>query len=129
MNPETVRMRQISIARRTLHALSRAAILGALGVLACGATPVVLSAPAAAQDEEEAPRVRKDPAGFQAWVRSFRAEALAAGVPADVFDGAFAGVRLNQRVLELDGRQFEFVTPTWDYLDRLVSAKRIAAGL
>ncbi|MGF1658391.1 MAG: lytic murein transglycosylase [Rubrimonas sp.] len=80
--------------------------------------------PVAADPAEPAPR----PASFVAWRDGFRAKARAAGVSDATFDAAFAGVGLNARVLELDGRQPEFVRPIWDYIDSAVSETRVATG-
>jgi len=65
---------------------------------------------------------------FEAWRADFRSRARAAGVSERVFDAAFAGVTPNARVLELDGRQAEFVRPIWDYLDSAVSPTRVENG-
>jgi membrane-bound lytic murein transglycosylase B len=67
-------------------------------------------------------------ADFAAWREAFRARALAAGISPQVFDAAFSGVGVNERVIELDRYQPEFVRPIWEYLDRAVSAERIAQG-
>ena len=68
------------------------------------------------------------PAEFIAWIAAFRTEALAAGVSAKTFDDAFAGVRLNQRVIELNENQPEFNRAIWDYMDSAVSSDRIKRG-
>lgn len=65
---------------------------------------------------------------FSAWKADFRQRAMAAGIKASVFDAAFAGVSVNQRVLELDRYQPEFVRPIWEYLDSAVSDTRITDG-
>ncbi len=69
----------------------------------------------------------REPA-FQAWVKRFRSRALAAGIRADVFDGAFADVRFNEEILPKDRNQAEFTQTIWQYLDHAVSDKRIANG-
>ncbi len=65
---------------------------------------------------------------FATWKAGFRTRALQAGIRGEVFDAAFAGVTVNERVLELDRYQPEFTRPIWDYLDSAVSEKRIADG-
>ena len=40
----------------------------------------------------------------------------------------FAGVKLNQRVIELNENQPEFSRAIWDYMDGAVSADRVARG-
>jgi membrane-bound lytic murein transglycosylase B len=68
------------------------------------------------------------PASFAEWRAGFRRRALAAGIGADVFDAAFAGVSVNETVLERDRYQPEFVRPIWEYLDSAVSESRIRTG-
>jgi len=65
---------------------------------------------------------------FEDWLAAFGAEASAQGISPLTAPQAFAGVRLNQRVLELDSRQPEFTRPVWDYLASTVSAERVATG-
>lgn len=79
---------------------------------------LTLSASAALADEP----------AFEDWLKGFRSEAAAAGIRADVIDAAFAGVIMNQRVLELNDNQPEFARSVWDYLDSAISAKRVADG-
>ena len=68
------------------------------------------------------------PADFERWVASFRAEAAAAGISAEVLDQALTGLSVNTRVYELNDNQPEFSRAIWDYLDSAVSAKRIETG-
>ena len=65
---------------------------------------------------------------FDIWLKSFRAEASAAGVSAAVMDEAFANVTINERVFELNDNQPEFSRAIWDYLDSAVSDRKIADG-
>lgn len=65
---------------------------------------------------------------FSDWLDGFRAEAAAAGVRQDVIDLAFAVVRPNTRVLELNENQPEFARAVWDYIDSALSDRRIADG-
>jgi membrane-bound lytic murein transglycosylase B len=67
-------------------------------------------------------------AGLEAWVQDFRPRALAAGVPAVVFDKAMQGVAFNPKVVERDRNQNEFSKTVWDYLDTAVSEDRVALG-
>lgn len=67
-------------------------------------------------------------ANFGQWRDAFRVRAMNAGVRAGVFDQAFAGVGVNDRVVELDGRQPEFTRAIWEYLDSAVSNSRIDNG-
>ena len=69
-----------------------------------------------------------EPADFERWLASFRAEASAAGISNDVLDQALTGLSVNERVYELNDNQPEFSRGMWDYLDSAVSAKRIEGG-
>ncbi|MEL6793876.1 MAG: lytic murein transglycosylase, partial [Pseudomonadota bacterium] len=77
-----------------------------------------------AQTTEAAPAQSAEPVqvaqltypNFAAWRADFRRRAAGAGVSGATFDRAFAGVGVNERVLELDGRQPEFTRPIWEYL-------------
>lgn len=65
---------------------------------------------------------------FGDWIDGFRGRAMAAGIAAEVLDGAFAGVEYDTSVIEKDRNQGEFTWTIWDYLDSAVSADRIANG-
>ena len=86
--------------------------------LAALALTLSLTAPAAAVTQGEMDR----------WVAGFRADALAQGIRADVFDAAFAGLTPDPKVVRLDRKQPEFVKPIWEYLKSAVSETRIANG-
>ncbi len=65
---------------------------------------------------------------FDAFLNGVRAEARRGGVSAATLQRALAGLRPNERVLELDRRQAEF-TQTWpQYRDARLSATRIENG-
>ena len=65
---------------------------------------------------------------FDAFLAAVRREAQASGVSAATLNRAFAGIRPNERVLELDRRQAEF-TQSWEaYRDGRLSQTRIDAG-
>jgi membrane-bound lytic murein transglycosylase B len=66
--------------------------------------------------------------GFDAFVAGVKAEARRAGVSEATLTRAFAGVRLNAHILELDTHQPEF-TLTWaEYRAKVVNENRIAIG-
>jgi membrane-bound lytic murein transglycosylase B len=71
---------------------------------------------------------KAEPADFERWLESFRAEAAAAGISAEVLDEALTGLSVETRVYELNDNQPEFSRAIWDYLDSAVSAKRIETG-
>ncbi|RMM42073.1 hypothetical protein ALQ78_04018 [Pseudomonas syringae pv. aptata] len=65
---------------------------------------------------------------FSEWQAGFRAQALKAGIRADVFDLAFAGVTPDMSVVKADRSQPEFSRPVWEYLDGAISAVRVRKG-
>ncbi|MFS4437198.1 lytic murein transglycosylase [Paracoccaceae bacterium GXU_MW_L88] len=65
---------------------------------------------------------------FESWRNDFRSRALSAGIRADVFDSAFAGISMDNEVVRLDGQQAEFSKQIWEYLDGAVSSDRIGTG-
>ncbi|MDP1953602.1 MAG: lytic murein transglycosylase [Polaromonas sp.] len=65
---------------------------------------------------------------FARWVADFSATARAAGISDATLQSAFKDVRFIPRVTEADSAQPEFTRAVWDYLDRAVSAQRIARG-
>jgi membrane-bound lytic murein transglycosylase B len=67
--------------------------------------------------------------GFDSFLEGVRAEARRGGVSAATLSRAFAGLRPNQRVIELDRRQPEGALSWEEYRDRImVSPTRIANG-
>lgn len=67
-------------------------------------------------------------AGFDRWVRGFRARALRQGISPGVFDAAFRGARYDADVIRRDRSQSEFTKTIWEYLDSAASAARVANG-
>lgn len=102
----------------------------AAGLIAAGCAAPRAEAPKAAAPKPAAEtRVAQlSYATFGQWRDAFRARALNAGVEPGVFDQAFAGVGVNERVVELDNRQPEFTRAIWEYLDSAVSKSRIDTG-
>jgi len=66
--------------------------------------------------------------GFDQWVRSFWPTASAAGISADTYNRAFAGLTPDASVIEKANYQPEFTKSVADYLNAAVSEKRIAKG-
>ena len=108
-----------------------------IGAAMTGASCAAPSSPSAAANASEAGAAKAEEtvevaqvvySDFPSWRRAFRARAAAAGISGATFDRAFAGVAINERVLELDGRQPEFTRPIWEYLDSAVSSSRIDNG-
>ncbi len=100
----------------------RAILCGMLGMSSASAQTILPDAP---QGEAK----MGTQTGLEAWVRGFRPRALAAGVPAAVFDAALRRVDFNPKVVERDRNQNEFSKTIWDYLDTAVSEDRVALGI
>lgn len=67
-------------------------------------------------------------ANFQSCVQSLWPAARAGGITRDTFDRAFKAMTPDPKVIEQATYQPEYVRPIGEYIDRLVSDKRIAAG-
>ncbi|MFC7474982.1 lytic transglycosylase domain-containing protein [Dankookia sp. GCM10030260] len=94
--------------------LVRRTVLG--GVAALAAVPVII------------PLARAQ-SGFDAFLEGVRAEARRGGISAATLQRAFAGLKPNQRVIELDRRQAEGFLTWEEYRDRImVNPTRIANG-
>jgi len=65
---------------------------------------------------------------FEEWQSGFRQQALQAGISAELFDQAFAGVTPDMSVIKADRSQPEFSRPVWEYLDGALSPLRIRRG-
>ena len=65
---------------------------------------------------------------FAEWQAGFRAQALQAGISAEVFDNAFAGVSPDMAVIRADRSQPEFSRPVWEYIDGALSPLRVRNG-
>ena len=73
-------------------------------------------------------RTARGQGGFDAFLEGVRTEARRGGISAGTLTRAFANIRANERVLELDRRQAEF-TQTWpQYRDARLSPARVDAG-
>lgn len=105
--------------------LIAATILASAG---CTAPRAEAPEPAAPKPVAQTQVAQLSYATFGQWRAAFRAKAIGQGVRAGVFDQAFAGVGVNDRVVELDNRQPEFTRAIWEYLDSAVSKSRIDTG-
>ena len=64
-------------------------------------------------------------AGFQAYIRGFEPQAVAAGITPDTYGRAMAGIAPLPGLAQTVQNQPEFVKPIWTYLDSAVSDRRI----
>ena len=116
---------------RTLIAGSALSIM-----VACAAEPAAptevaaTSQPAQSTAEFNVVPPEAEPAqlSFAEWRDAFRSEALQAGVSAQVFDRAFAGVTPDPSIIIADRSQPEFSRPVWQYLDGALSKQRVERG-
>lgn len=65
---------------------------------------------------------------FNSWLQEFRQRALAQGISQQALDRAFQGVRVDEKVIELDRKQPEGWMTLLEYVERTVSSKRVATG-
>ncbi len=91
--------------------------------IACGPTTVV------AQSRQPPAFSTSGNPEFDAWRDDFARRAVAAGRDPDVLGRLLAGIEPDERVIELDQRQPEFVSPVWDYVTNRVTENRISGGL
>jgi len=68
------------------------------------------------------------PVHTDVWQSEFRVKALTNGIPANLFDAAFARVAYSASTRTQYLSQAEFLRPIWAYLDDAVSASRVATG-
>ena len=105
--------------------------LGAVLALApvfAQAAATVTETPAPTKPAFQGVQVTQTQAGFEQWVKTFRAKALSRGISGKTYDRAFRGVKLNTRVIASDRKQAEFSRQIWDYLDTATSPKRVKNG-
>ncbi len=67
-------------------------------------------------------------AAFDQWRDDFARRAVARGRDSRVLARLLSGVSPDERVIELDQRQPEFVSPVWDYVNNRVTDRRINDG-
>lgn len=68
------------------------------------------------------------PDGFAAYLDGVAAEAVAAGLDEVTVTGALGAVTFQDRAIELDRDQPEFMRTFWEYVDSAVSTSRITEG-
>ena len=107
----------------------RRVILSALpALLTTGPLPAVADTPSAAFPADTGFAAFPADTRFAAFLADVRAEAIGSGIAAATVDRAFAGLRPNAKVLELDSHPPE-TTQSWDhYRATRVSDARVATG-
>lgn len=99
--------------------------LRAFRALCLGVSALAMSAASGFAAEPATPEQEMK---FHAFLSDFRAEALKAGIAADIYDRATSNIDVNPRVQELNEKQPEFVRPVWEYLASAVSDARVKRG-
>ncbi len=109
--------------------MARALILAAAAALAVACGPTSVEAQPAPAPPPPPPVFATSGNGdFDAWRDDFAARAVARGRNPAVLSQLLSGVAPDPRVIELDQRQPEFVSPVWDYVTNRVTETRIAGG-
>jgi len=67
-------------------------------------------------------------ADFQDFIESFRSQAMAQGITAEIYDRAMIGLTPNDRVVRALNTQPEFTRPIWEYIEGAISQRRIDGG-
>lgn len=121
-----------------IKSLRVASLLPLILLTACADTPAAIAndvptaaiSPAAPSQTVE-PVMAQAPvqhADFESWLSAFRDKALAAGISAELFQRAFAGMQPDHSIIEADRSQPEFSRPVWEYLDGALSPVRVRNG-
>ncbi|MGL4318085.1 MAG: lytic murein transglycosylase [Pseudomonas sp.] len=114
-------------------------LAAALLLCACAETPtptaeapLTIPPPAATPSAPRQVVAQVSPApsftSFSDWRANFRRKAMRAGIQAEVFDNAFAGIGPDQAVVDADRSQPEFTRPVWEYLEGAISPVRVRKG-
>ncbi|MEQ1708704.1 MAG: lytic murein transglycosylase [Terricaulis sp.] len=104
--------------RRSVFILAAAAL-----AIACGQSSVRAQAPPAPPSFASS-----GIAAFDAWRDDFARRAVLAGRDPAVLGRLLSGLSPDERIVELDQRQPEFVSPVWDYVTNRVTETRINGG-
>jgi membrane-bound lytic murein transglycosylase B len=102
--------------------MARALVFAALAglAIACGPSTVIAQAPPSFATSGDA--------SFDAWRDEFARRAVSRGRDPVVLGRLLSGIRPDPRIVELDQRQPEFVSPVWDYITNRVTERRITDG-
>ena len=70
----------------------------------------------------------EDPRGFQAWLESFKQEAMAQGISQGAIDSALRGIDYDPNIISRDHRQGIFQQSFEQFASRMVSTHRLKKG-
>lgn len=104
--------------------MARALVLAAVVALAVACGPSVVRAQAPQPPSFES----SGDAAFDAWRDDFARRAIERGRDPAVVGRLLSGISADPRVIELDQRQPEFVSPVWDYVNNRVTERRLNDG-
>lgn len=104
--------------------MARALILAATIALAVACGPSMVGA----QTPEPPTFTSSGNADFDAWRDDFARRAVRQGRDPAVLRRLLSGLTPDGRVIELDQRQPEFVSPVWDYVNNRVTDRRLNDG-
>jgi len=107
------------------YQMARGLILAAAVALAvaCGPTSVI------AQSVQPPSFQPSGNTAFDEWRDDFARRAVSRGRDPAVIGRLLSGIAPDERIIELDQRQPEFVSPVWDYVNNRVTTRRINDGL
>jgi lytic murein transglycosylase len=120
----------LTLPDRTTFRLARLAMLILAVLSGCASAPSASPPVSAssAQPGAASEEARSEQQRFAEWVVRFRESARAAGINEATLHEALDPVQLRPHAVQADRAQPEFTRTLWDYLDAVVSAKRIATG-
>jgi len=104
--------------------MARAIVLAAALALAVACGPSVVEAQAPQPPSFQS----SGNAEFDAWRDDFARRAVGRGRDPAVLARLLSGINPDPRVIDLDQRQPEFVSPVWDYITNRVTERRITDG-
>ncbi len=105
-----------------------AAVFAAAGAVPAHGDRPAIPVQAAVAAERPAGPARQAAGAFAPWLDAVREEARAQGIGAATLAAALGGLRPNPRVLALEARQPEFVTPVGAYIGALANREALEAG-
>lgn len=123
----------MSLTASPLSYPTRAALLSALLLALSGCASTTTDAPqqdanAASTSDAVASAPSDADQRFAQWVAGFRETARASGIDDATLHATLDKVKLRHRAVELDRSQPEFTRALWDYLEAVVSPRRVETG-
>ncbi len=109
---------------RLITCLSMASLISAQALAQGGAKDVPI--PSLKPDYEQSSSAALE--RFNDWKRDFLTRAAAKNYPPRLVEATVGRAKLQERALESNGKQAEFVKPIWDYVETAASPTRIKEG-